>query len=59
MSQPPDLSADEALQRLTAGNGRLLEGRARSRGVLRETLAELTLGQHPIATGRVRLLAGE
>ena len=50
MSLPPDVSADEALERLIAGNERFLEGKARSRGVLRETLAELTLGQHPIAT---------
>lgn len=50
MSHPLDVSADEALQRLVAGNERFLEGRAHSRGVLRETLAELTLGQHPIAT---------
>ena len=39
MSQPADVSADEALQRLIAGNERFLEGRARPRGVLRETLA--------------------
>lgn len=50
MSQPIDLSADEALQRLISGNERFLRGQSRVRaGVPRETLAELARGQRPFA----------
>jgi carbonic anhydrase len=50
MSDPPDISADEAHERLIDGNGRFLRGEARSPGLQRETLAELARGQHPFAT---------
>ena len=50
MNSKPDISADEALQRLIAGNERFLQGKAHVPGVPRETLAELARGQHPFAT---------
>jgi carbonic anhydrase len=50
MSNKPDVSADEALQRLIDGNERFLQGKAHLPGLQRETLAELARGQHPFAT---------
>ncbi len=50
MNAKPEVSADEALQRLIAGNERFLQGKAHLSGVPRETLAELARGQHPFAT---------
>ena len=50
MSRTADISADEALQRLIAGNERFLKGEAHLPGLPRETLAELARGQHPFAT---------
>ena len=44
------ISADEALNRLIAGNERFLRGEARAPSFRRETLAELTESQHPFAT---------
>ena len=49
MSTEP-LSADEALQRLKAGNERFLAGTARFPTVQKEILADLAKGQHPYAT---------
>jgi carbonic anhydrase len=46
----PSVSADEAMQRLLAGNERFLRGYARLPGLRRETLAELARSQHPYAT---------
>ncbi len=45
-----NLTADEALQRLTEGNQRFQRGEPHLSGVARETLAELARGQHPFAT---------
>ncbi|MFZ5570258.1 MAG: carbonic anhydrase [Thermodesulfobacteriota bacterium] len=50
MSSPPDISADEALQRLIDGNERFLKGKARPPILPRETLAGLVQGQQPFAT---------
>jgi len=50
MSRPPDISADEALQRLIDGNERFLKGEVRPPILPRETLAGLVQGQHPFAT---------
>jgi carbonic anhydrase len=50
MKYTPDISADEALQRLIDGNQRFLRGEPHLGGVPRETLAELACGQHPFAT---------
>src|SRR5512147_2057030 len=50
MSAKREISAEEALQRLKDGNERFLRGEAHLPGLTRETLTELTLGQHPIAT---------
>jgi carbonic anhydrase len=44
------LSADEALARLVAGNERFLRGDTHTRGLQRETLADLARGQQPYAT---------
>lgn len=44
------MSADEALQRLLAGNKRFLAGEARFPTVCKETLADLARGQQPFAT---------
>jgi carbonic anhydrase len=44
------ISADEALQRLKAGNERFLAGAARFPTVQKEILADLAKGQHPYAT---------
>ena len=46
----PDISADDALQRLIDGNERFLRGQARVLGQSRETLAEMARGQRPFAT---------
>ena len=48
--QKPIMSADEALQRLIAGNARFREGSARFPTVCKETLADLAKGQQPYAT---------
>jgi carbonic anhydrase len=45
-----ELSADEALARLVAGNERFLRGETRIGVVPRETLANLAQGQRPFAT---------
>ncbi len=44
------LSADEALERLIAGNQRFVQGEARSSAFRGETLAELAQAQRPYAT---------
>ena len=49
MKTAPNISPDEALQRLMAGNQRFLRGESRLIGVSREKLAELSRGQHPFA----------
>jgi carbonic anhydrase len=46
----PDISADQALQRLIEGNERFLRGETHFRGPLREALAQLAQGQRPFAT---------
>jgi len=52
MSTIPDsgLKADDALQRLKAGNARFVAGMARFPTVQKEILADLAKGQHPYAT---------
>ena len=52
MSTVPDsgLKADDALQRLKAGNARFIAGTARFPTVQKEILADLAKGQHPYAT---------
>ena len=52
MSVVPDSgrSAEDALQRLKAGNARFVAGTARFPTVQKEVLAELTKGQNPYAT---------
>jgi len=53
---PPDVShneiptADEALEKLIAGNQRFLAGTTHFPTVYKETLADLARGQHPYAT---------
>ena len=47
--QPP-VTADEALQRLIAGNERFVRGEARFPTVQKEVLADLAKGQQPYAT---------
>jgi len=47
---PPVCSADEALERLKAGNARFVSGHARFPTVQKEVLAELAKGQQPYAT---------
>lgn len=49
-SAPPVYSAQEALQRLKAGNERFAAGLARFPTVQKEVLAELAKEQHPYAT---------
>jgi carbonic anhydrase len=44
-----DISPEEALHRLVAGNERFVRGDVRLAGAPRETLAELARGQHPFA----------
>lgn len=46
----PTVSADEALQRLKAGNERFVAGTAKFRVVQKERLANLAKGQQPYAT---------
>ncbi len=50
MSAKREIAAEEALQRLKDGNERFLRGEAHLPGLTRETLTELTQGQHPFAT---------
>ena len=52
MSTIPDCGpkADDALQRLKAGNARFVAGTARFPTVQKETLTDLAKGQHPYAT---------
>src|SRR4029077_12076291 len=52
MSVIPDSgrNADDALQRLKAGNARFVSGTARTPTLQKEILAELAKGQHPYAT---------
>ena len=52
MSTIPDSgqNADDALQRLKAGNARFVAGTARFSTVQKEILADLAKGQHPYAT---------
>jgi carbonic anhydrase len=49
-AKPSTISADEALQKLIAGNERFLQGRAHFPTVCKETLADLARGQQPYAT---------
>jgi carbonic anhydrase len=46
----PQISGDEALQRLIEGNERFLAGKAHFPTVCKETLADLAKGQQPYAT---------
>jgi carbonic anhydrase len=46
----PDITAEQALQRLIAGNQRFLAGQAHFPTVCKETLADLAKGQRPYAT---------
>ena len=48
--ESPQLTPDEALARLVAGNERFVRGEARFPTVQKEVLAELTRGQRPFAT---------
>jgi carbonic anhydrase len=50
MSAKPEISADEALQRLIDGNTRFLRGESRVAGLSRESMAEMARGQRPFAT---------
>jgi carbonic anhydrase len=47
---PSELSADEALARLIAGNERFLRGESRMTALPRESLIKLSQGQQPFAT---------
>ncbi len=49
-TKPSTISADEALQRLIAGNERFLQGQAHFPTICKETLADLARGQQPYAT---------
>ena len=49
-TKPSTISADEALQRLIAGNERFRQGQAHFPAVCKETLADLAKGQQPYAT---------
>lgn len=49
-TKPSTISADEALQRLIAGNERFWQGQAHFPTVCKETLADLARGQQPYAT---------
>ena len=49
-AKPSTISADEALQRLIAGNERFLQGQAHFPTICKETLADLARGQQPYAT---------
>ncbi len=46
----PEISADQALQRLIEGNERFVRGEAKFPTVCKETLADLARGQKPFAT---------
>ena len=48
--EPPDVTADEALARLIAGNERFRRGEARGAAPTLEALADLARGQQPFAT---------
>jgi carbonic anhydrase len=50
VSDQPNISADQALQRLIDGNERFLSGHAHPPRSLREDLAQLSQGQRPFAT---------
>ncbi len=50
MAIPSTISADEALERMKAGNERFVAGTARFPTVQKEVLADLAKGQHPYAT---------
>ena len=50
MDPKPEISADEALQRLIEGNERFLRGESQVAGLSRETMAEMARGQRPFAT---------
>lgn len=49
-AKPSPISADEALQRLIAGNERFRQGQAHFPTICKETLADLARGQQPYAT---------
>ena len=49
MKTAPDISPDDALQTLMAGNQRFQRGESRLSGVSREKLTELARGQRPFA----------
>ncbi len=49
-SGTPNISADEAIQRLKEGNERFLQGTSHFPRMQREVLADLARGQHPYAT---------
>jgi carbonic anhydrase len=49
-TKPATISANEALQRLIAGNDRFRQGQAHFPTVCKETLADLARGQQPYAT---------
>jgi carbonic anhydrase len=50
LDHAPQLTADQALARLAAGNERFMRGEARFPTVQKEILADLAKGQHPYAT---------
>lgn len=50
MNPESEISADESLERLIAGNERFLRGKAHLSGLPLETLTDLAVGQHPFAT---------
>jgi carbonic anhydrase len=50
MNPDPQITWDEALRRLKAGNARFACGKARLRSVSRADIAGLAEGQHPFAT---------
>ncbi len=49
MIHQSDISPDEALQKLIAGNQRFLRGESQLSGVSREELGKMARGQHPFA----------
>jgi carbonic anhydrase len=48
-----NISADEALRRLIAGNERFVSGEVSFSGLQKESLLDLAAGQNPFATIRV------
>ena len=50
MNMKLDISADEALRRLSEGNERFLRGESREVGLSREAMAAMARGQRPFAT---------